>query len=143
MSPVHRESKLWLSQNVWTMRCLVHIYDHRRFGRRVKMGKRYISIVQKLEILGKWARAQIPSTNAMRTSKREKNDLEEKRKVDGSVNTQLCLIKKLVWNTLNAHVINSPFFLFIIIIIIIRIIYTRIKDVYNNAIVNIRDFMLE
>jgi len=40
-------------------------------------------------------------------------------------------------------VINSPFFLFIIIIIIIRIIYTRIKDVYNNAIVNIRDFMLE
>jgi len=79
----------------------------------------------------------------MRTSKREKNDLEEKRKVDGSVNTQLCLIKKLVWNTLNAHVINSPFFLFIIIIIIIRIIYTRIKDVYNNAIVNIRDFMLE
>lgn len=36
------------------------------------------------------------------------------------------------------------FFLFIIIIIIIiRIIYTIIKDVYNNAIVNIRDFMLE
>jgi len=142
MSPVHRESKLWLSQNVWTMRCLVHIYDPRWFGRSAKMGKRYISIVRKLEILGKWARTRANTVDECH-AKREKNDLEEKRKVDGSINTQLCLIKKLVWNTLNAHVINSPFFLFIIIIIIIRIIYTRIKDVYNNAIVNIRDFMLE
>lgn len=77
------------------MRRLVHIYDPLvDFCRNAK--SRHLDCEGKLKILGKRARAQIPSANTMRTSKREKNDLEEKRKVDGSVNTQLCLIKKLV-----------------------------------------------
>lgn len=43
------------------------------------------------------ASAQIPVRRIpCERRKWEKNELEEKRKVDGSVNTQLCLIKKLV-----------------------------------------------